>query len=193
MHAHAKRMEFELADSAKKKIFALTHINDVALIRDDLKDDTWNMHDAFRIEAYDVAHLSGKNTVGVMTVVTNGAADKASYRKFKIRGTRGNDDYENLREILRRRFGHDDWGTPQLVVIDGGIGQYNAASQVLREIGRQVDLVSVIKDDRHKPKAFHGPEDVIKKYKKDILLANSEAHRFAIAYHRQKRSKEFLG
>ncbi len=193
MHAHAKRLEFELADIAKKKIFALTHINDVALIRDDLKDDTWNMHDAFRIEAYDIAHLSGKNTVGVMTVVTNGAADKASYRKFKIRGARGNDDYENLREILRRRFGHDDWGTPQLVVIDGGIGQYNAASQVLREIGRQLDLVSVIKDDRHKPKAFHGPEDLIKKYKKDILLANSEAHRFAIAYHRQKRSKEFLG
>ncbi len=185
MHLHAKRHEFELADIAKKKIFALQHINDVALI----KDEVHQTGEGFRIESYDIAHLSGKNTVGVMTVVTNGRVDKSEYRKFIIRSGKGNDDYGNLKEVLTRRFNHPEWPLPNLIVVDGGLGQYNA----FLELVKSIPLVSVIKDDKHKPKGFHGDPDIIQKHKKEILLANNESHRFAITFHKQKRSKDFLG
>ena len=196
MNDHAKLQEFELAEIAKRKMFSLNHINDVALIKDEqLQDRAKKMAGEFRIEAYDIAHISGRNTVGVMTVVTNGHVDKAEYRKFKIKSLAKNavNDYASLQEVLSRRFGHPEWKSPDLIVIDGGIGQYNAAQEMLATLQISVPLVSVIKDDRHKPKGFHGPEDLIKKYKKDMLLANSESHRFAITYHKQKRAKEFLG
>jgi excinuclease ABC subunit C len=184
MFAHAKNHEFELANIAKKKIFALNHINDVALIKDDIE----NTGDNFRIESYDIAHMSGKNTVGVMTVVTNGQVDKAEYRKFIIRSGKGNDDYGNLTEVLLRRFNHPEWPVPNLIVVDGGLGQYNAFAELVKGI----PLVSVIKDDKHKPKGFHGDPDIIQKHKKQILLANNESHRFAITFHKQKRGKDFL-
>lgn len=193
MNRHAKALEFELAEIAKRKIFSLKHINDVALIKDEnLEDRRESLLHSLRIEAYDIAHMSGKNTVGVMTVVTNGNVDKAEYRKFKIRGTKGNDDYANLQEIITRRLSHSEWKMPNLIAIDGGVGQYNAAAEVLRKLEVNIPLVSIIKDDRHKPKALHGDESLIKKYKKDILLANSESHRFAIGYHKQMRGKDFL-
>ncbi len=194
MKNHAKNQEFELAEIAKRKIAALNHINDVSLIRDEhLEIKQGQDNTSFRIEAYDIAHLSGKNTVGVMTVVTNGAVDKSQYRKFIIKSGRGNDDYGNLTEIINRRFGHAEWGMPDLLVIDGGIGQYNAAMTALRGLGIQVPIVSVIKDDRHKPKGFHGAESIVKKHKKSILLANSESHRFAVGFHTERRSRDFLG
>lgn len=194
MKKHAKKQEFELAEIAKRKIAALNHINDVSLIRDEnLEIKQGQANGSFRIEAYDIAHLSGKNTVGVMTVVTNGVVDKSQYRKFIIKSGRGNDDYGNLAELLNRRFGHPEWGMPDLVVIDGGIGQYNATMTTLQGLAIQVPIVSVIKDDRHKPKGFHGQESWIKKHKKSILLANSESHRFAIGFHTQQRTRDFLG
>lgn len=196
MASHAKALEFELADVAKRKIFALGHINDVALIRDESADDRARKGGkGFRVEAYDIAHISGTSTVGVMTVVLNGLVDKSQYRKFKIRSVRKGsvDDYASLSEIVTRRFGHPEWGLPDLVVVDGGIGQYNAVAGTLKSLGISVPVVSVIKDDRHRPKAFHGPEDLARKYKKDILLANSESHRFAVTFHKEQRSKEFLG
>ncbi len=192
MKSHAKKHEFELAEIAKRKIFALNHINDVALIKDEslssLEERVDGAAGRVRIESYDIAHLSGKNTVGVMTVVTNGRVDKAEYRKFIIRSGKGNDDYGNLKEVLTRRLNHPEWPLPNLIVIDGGLGQYNAACEIVQGI----DLVSVIKDEKHKPKGIHGNPELIRKYKKDILLANNESHRFAITFHKQKRSKDFL-
>lgn len=189
MYAHAKRAEFEQAEFMKKKLFALNHINDVALIK-----DAPTLESGFRIEAYDIAHISGTNTVGVMTVVTSGVVDKAEYRKFKLRTIKKGEvnDYASLVEVITRRFGHTEWQKPNLIIVDGGIGQYHAVSEALLELGVSIPIVSVIKDDRHKPKAFHGDEAIIKKYKKEILLANSESHRFAITYHKQMRAKNFL-
>ncbi len=199
MKKHAKKHEFELAEIAKRKIFALNHINDVALIKEDPTslENELRGTSGFRIESYDIAHLSGKNTVGVMTVVTNGRVDKAEYRKFIIRSGKGNDDYGNLKEMLTRRLNHPEWPLPNLIVIDGGLGHYHAAQEVLMSspvgrVGEGIQIVSVIKDERHKPKGIHGDPDSIKKYKKDILLANNESHRFAITFHKQKRSKDFL-
>jgi excinuclease ABC subunit C len=194
MNEYAKAKEFEKAEATKRKLFALDHIQDIALIKEDVQ--TFAAHaegqvpnKGFRIEAYDTAHMSGKESAGVMTVVTDGELDKNEYRKFKLSPEIGNNDVKSLREIIERRFKHAEWRTPDLIVIDGGQGQFNVADNVLKTCGvaPMPVLVSVIKDDRHKPSDFLGDKAVIDKYKKDILLANSEAHRFALAYHRKLR------
>ncbi len=194
MNNHAKVLEFEEAEILKRKIFALEHINDVSLIKRDFYNDIPS--ESFRIESYDIAHMSGKNKVGVMVSIENGVADKSSYRKFKIRTIAEGaiHDLESTGEVLRRRFSHPEWSFPHIVAIDGGQMHYNYADRVLREIGirNQIKLVAVVKDARHRPKAIIGDEEVIKKYKKDILLANSESHRFAINYHKDLRGKHFL-
>ncbi len=211
MNACAKKMQFERANEIKKQIFALEHINDVALIRDDTEflQNTHNpralpslrglRHDSdsayfakFRIEAYDVAHMSGLNMVGVMTVVEDGEIEKSEYKKFIIRTQKNANDTGALEEILSRRFRHTEWGLPSLVVVDGSTAQVNVAKQVLNRYQFDIPIVGVVKDERHKPKGILGNEAIIKKYKKSIILANSEAHRFAIKFHREKRSKKFL-
>lgn len=193
MMKYAKEKEFELAGEIKKKIFALEHINDVALIKDDLinfsKDTSGKV---FRIEAYDIAHMSGKNMVGVMTVVSNGQSDNSEYRKFIIETQKDANDTGALEEILSRRFRHTEWGMPDLIVVDGGTAQVNVAKQVLSRYQYEIPVVGVVKDDRHKAKALMGDEKIILSHKKSIILANVESHRFAITFHRTKRGKAFL-
>ncbi|OHA92145.1 MAG: hypothetical protein A3J09_01480 [Candidatus Zambryskibacteria bacterium RIFCSPLOWO2_02_FULL_51_21] len=194
MKSYAKKHEFENAEIAKRQIFALQHIHDVVLIKQDLAPSTKSLTPSFRIEAYDIAHISGTNAVGVMTVVEDGEVNKSQYRKFKIREDK-NDDTKNLREIISRRFGHPEWRFPNLVVVDGGKGQLNAARSELDKMGLEmIGVVSVVKDERHRARAILWQEARIKKQEtkeKEILLANSEAHRFAINYHRLLRNKGF--
>ncbi len=178
----AKNQRFEDAGEIKKQIFALGHIQDIALIKKSISRDS----NSFRIEAYDVAHTSGQNVVSVMTVVEDGESAKGEYRKFKIH-TDKNDDMANLKETLVRRLAHREWKLPNLIVVDGGVGQINAAKSVLKNAGLDIGVVSVVKDDRHKAREILGD----KKHSREILLANSEAHRFAIGYHRRLRGKEF--
>jgi excinuclease ABC subunit C len=155
----------------------------------------------FRIEGYDIAHMSGKNMVGVMTIMENGALIKSEYKKFIIKTqigspaspSQGGNDTGALEEVLSRRLRHIEWGLPNLIVVDGSTAQINVTKQVLNRYQFKIPVVSVVKDDRHKAKAIMGDEALIKKHKKDILLINSEAHRFAIAFHKQKRNKNFLG
>ncbi|MBX4206567.1 GIY-YIG nuclease family protein [Candidatus Parcubacteria bacterium] len=186
MQALAKAREFEKAEEVKRKLFALDHIQDVALIKADM--GTRNPDRPFRIEAYDIAHLSGTNVVGVMTVVEDGEVAKSQYRKFKIKADK-NDDTKNLKEVLNRRLNHPEWPMPQLVAVDGGVGQLNAAREVLKERGFDIEVVSVVKDERHKAKEVLNLRDG--EFKRPVLLANSEAHRFAIGYHRRLRGKGF--
>lgn len=183
MNKYAKKQEFELARKARNTIYALNHIQDVSLIKTE-KDV---VSDGFRIEAYDIAHMAGKDTVGVMTVVVGGEIQKSAYKKFKI-SKEANDDVAGLKEILTRRLKHPEWGMPNLIVIDGGLGQINAT----KEIVKTVPVVSVVKNDAHKPDHFLGNEDITKQHAKSILLANSEAHRFAIAYHKKLRARSFI-
>ena len=184
MKTLAKLHKFEEANKVKKQIFALDHIQDVALIKNDFKSES-----NFRIEAYDIAHISGKDVVGVMTVVEDGELNKSQYRKFKIRINR-NDDTGNLKEMLTRRFNHLEWKFPNLVVVDGGRGQINAAREVLKLKSLEVPVVSVVKDERHKAREILGSVKS-RAFDKSILLANAEAHRFAINYHRKLRGKGF--
>ena len=183
MNTHAKNQEFEKAKLARNTLYALEHIQDISLIKNEVEA----VVDGFRIEAYDIAHMSGKDTVGVMTAIINGEIQKSQYKKFKI-SKDANDDTAGLREILTRRFAHLEWKFPDLIVIDGGIGQINTAKEIVKD----VPIVSVVKNDAHKPDHFLGDQEIVKNNLKGILLANSEAHRFAIAYHKKVRSGRFL-
>ncbi len=184
MKVLAKERKYEEADKVKKTIFALNHIRDVSLLKHEVGNK--EKETGYRIEAYDIAHISGTNTVGVMVVVKDGEVNKNQYRKFKIRENKNNDT-ANLREVLTRRSNHPEWPMPDLIVVDGGLAQINVA----KEIFKNINIVSVIKDERHKPKDFLGDKSLVNKYKREILLANFEAHRFAITYHRKLRSRGF--
>jgi excinuclease ABC subunit C len=206
MKDYAKKKKFEKAGEIKKTIFGLKHIQDVSLIKEELKkpieipknisqeniqaqDKVLQKNDtsrAHRIEAYDVAHMGGSNTVGVMTVVENGWIKKSDYRKFNILGEAQGNDIGSLEEVLRRRLKHDEWPNPHLIVVDGAQAQVNVAKKVLDEYGYKIAIAGVVKDERHKPKGILADENVRTKYEKDILLANAEAHRFAISAHRKK-------
>jgi len=181
----AKDERFEDANLVKKKIFALQHIHDIALIKDDSR--IYRDEHSVRIEAYDVAHLQGKDMVGVMTVVEGGEIKRSEYRKFKIQSVSGSNDPAALREVLERRLYHSEWPLPQIIAVDGSTAQKNVAERVLRNKELAIPVVAVVKDDRHRPVRVLGPQSVLKKYHDSILLANAEAHRFSIGYHRSKR------
>lgn len=190
MKVHAKGQAFEQAGEVKKQIFALKHINDTALLK--LEPSAYGLKPSFRIEAYDIAHMGGKNMVGVMTVVINGEVEKSEYKKFKIRTQENSNDTGALKEILERRLAHTEWTYPNLIVVDGGVAQLNAVKKVLSNAGVQIPVVSVLKDERHKPKDILGDNNYARKYEREILLANSESHRFAINFHKNIRNKNFL-
>jgi len=194
MHLHAKNLEFEKAGECKRAIFGLTHIKDVSLISEEIRLASQSSSRArasgFRIEAYDVAHISGKYTVGVMVVVEDDRPQKSTYRKFKIRiDAEKVNDTLHLEEVLRRRFTHHEWPKADLLVIDGGVAQRRVALRLLKEFALSAHVVSVVKDERHKPKGMIGNKEIIESYKRGILIANAESHRFAVAYHRQLREK----
>lgn len=190
MTQFAKEERFEEADQVKKRIFALRHIQDIALIKADAR--VYRDEKRIRIEAYDIAHASGKDMVGVMTVLEGGQPEKSDYRKFKIRLFNKANDPGALKEVLDRRLHHPEWSFPQIIVVDGNSVQKRAAEMVLRKLGLVIPVVVVVKNIKHKPERIIGQKDLLEKHKESILLANAEAHRFAIAYHRDKRRKSHL-
>ena len=150
-----------------------------------------------RIEAFDISNIGGKMAVGSMVVFENGAPKKSSYRKYKIQ-TEGPDDYAMMREMLERRYSKlsDDKGpTPDLVLVDGGKGQLNVATDVFRSLDvHDVPVIGLAKEFEH---VFipQTPSPLILPRDSDALLLlqriRDEAHRFAINYHKTLRSKEF--
>lgn len=186
MEAYSKKLEFEKAALIRNTLFAIDHIKDVNLIKDDNVTDFKD--NAFRIESYDVAHISGTSRVGVMAVIEGKEKVTDEYRKFKL-PENINDDYAGLKEILVRRFNHKEWRFPDLVVVDGGLAHKQTAEKVLAQMNLAIPCVSVVKDERHKPKDILGRKEHVDYHRKDILLSNSEAHRFAIGYHKRLRDK----
>jgi len=188
MKQSVKDLQFERAGEIKRTLFGLHHIQDIALIKDDLREKH-----AHRIEAYDVAHLMGQSSVGVMTVVEESRPNKSEYRQFTLREKHGGNDLSALEEMLRRRLGHSEWPFPEIIVVDGALLQFHRAETVLQEAGITIAIVGVVKNTRHQPERLIGPEALIERFEKEILLVNSEAHRFALTFHRKRRGKEFLG
>ncbi|MDD5165362.1 MAG: GIY-YIG nuclease family protein [Candidatus Pacebacteria bacterium] len=195
MNTHAKKLEFEEAQKAKRLIYALDHVNDMALIKQDqntMKPAGGGQESRpFRMEAYDIAHLSGTNVVGAFTVSVNGEFVPAEYRKFKI-SRQVNNDVAGLIEILSRRLNHTEWTYPDLIIVDGGEAQLNAAQGVLKARRISIPVVGVTKDEYHKASELIGNGELAEKYKTEIIRLNAEVHRFAIAFHKQKRKASFI-
>ncbi len=187
MQKAAQEERFEDASTLKRQVAALEHIRDVSLI----KDERISSGGGVRIEAYDVAHTGGSETGGVMVVIHNGEMIRGAYRKFKIR-TATNDDIASLKEVLSRRLNHPEWPLPRVLVVDGGLGQMRAAQRISKEVGIDIPIVGVVKNIFHKPERLIGDARAIEAYERDILLANSEAHRYAIRFHRSRRSRSLM-
>ncbi len=197
MKAYAKAREFEKAAEVKRRLFALTHIQDMRLLKEETREEKREGAAAvpegfFRIEGYDIAHMSGQSTGGVMVVLENHHIKKSDYRLFKIRCKKGVDDIAHLKEVLDRRLNHPEWTFPNLIVVDGNRVQKHAAEEVLKERGFDIAVVAVTKNERHKPESIAGERELALRYGKEILLVNSEAHRFAIKYHRKIRGRNLL-
>lgn len=157
------------------------------------------------IESYDISNLAGGENVAGMVVFENGRPLKSAYRKFKIKTVEGQDDYGSMREVIRRRFEeyreHQAQGDsegfgrlPDLILLDGGKGHVAAVQPLLEEMGIQVPLFGMVKDDRHRTRAIAltGGEIAISSHRRAFTLVSSiqdEVHRFAIGYHRQQRKK----
>ena len=191
MHTAALEERFEDAAEARRELFALNHIQDISLIKDENrypKDYAIAQNRGYRIEAYDTAHLAGTNAIGVMTVLQGGVPNKQEYRTFRIRGVQKSDDIASLKEILSRRLTHVEWPLPKVIVVDGGKTQKNAAESVLAEAGIGIPVVAVVKDERHRPREVIGARRACIT-EADAVLANAEAHRFSLARHRGARSR----
>ncbi len=156
-----------------------------------------------RIEAFDNSNIQGAEPVSAMVVFTEGRPDKKEYRKFKIQTVEGPDDYGSMREVVRRRYTRllkENQSLPDLIVIDGGKGQIQAAMDVLEnELGLFIPVCGLAKDDKHKTaQLLFGdppePVDLRRDSYEFYLLQRiqDEVHRFAITFHRQSRSKTML-
>ncbi|MBQ9742589.1 MAG: excinuclease ABC subunit UvrC [Ruminococcus sp.] len=154
------------------------------------------------IESYDISNTAGAENVAGMVVFENGKPLKKAYRKFKIKSFEGQDDYGSMNEVLRRRFeeylAHKDEGEgfgrlPDLILLDGGVGQVNAVRPLLSEYGLDIPLFGMVKDDRHRTRAITGDSQEIAINSRQrvfnfISSVQDEVHRFAIGYHRSRRS-----
>ena len=159
-----------------------------------------------RMEAYDISNTNGFESVGSMVVYERGRPKRNDYRKFRIKGIKGADDYGSMREVLTRRFTHGlrereenaELGKfttfPDLIMMDGGKGQVNVALQVLDELHLDIPVCGMVKDDHHRTRGlyYHNEEIPIDRSSEAFRLITriqDEAHRFAIEYHRQLRGK----
>lgn len=154
-----------------------------------------------RIECYDISNISGVESVGSMVVFENGDAKKSDYRKFRIKTVVGPDDYASLKEVLERRFKRakeDQKGSftllPDLILMDGGKGQVGIAKQVMEEMGIEIEVAGLVKDDFHTTRAIiyenrEIPLEIRGGLYRLLYKIQEEAHRFAIGYHRSLHSK----
>lgn len=143
----------------------------------------------FRIEAYDISNTSGQNSTASMVVFVDGAESTKDYRKFKIRGSDGPNDYQMIAQVISRRFSHAEWTAPDLLLIDGGLGQVNATFKSLPH-GTNIPIIGLAK--RLERPAISGKYRTLPKDNPAINLLKrirDEAHRFAKSYHKLLRSK----
>ena len=156
--------------------------------------------DVNRMESYDISHIAGFDSVGSMVVFEKGKAKRSDYRKFRLSTGIGNNDYESMKEVLKRRFTHvaksefDSFSRyPDLILMDGGKGQVNICLEVLNDLKIKIPVAGMVKDDKHRTRGiyFNNKEIPIDNRSEGFKLAvriQDEVHRFAISYHRSLRS-----
>ncbi len=170
-------------------------------------EDILGMRGLNRMESYDISNTSGFENVGSMVVYDKGKPKRSDYRKFKIKTVAGPDDYASMREVLSRRFTHGlkekEEGAenghfdvfPDIILMDGGRGQVNIALEVLDELGLEIPVCGMVKDDHHRTRGLYFnnvelPIDTGSEAFKLLTRIQDEVHRFAIEYHRSLRTKE---
>ncbi len=174
--------------------------------------DLLGLYQLQRVESYDISNTNGYESVGSMVVFEDGRPKRNDYRKFKIKTVAGPDDYASMREVLMRRFSHglrekeslNEAGSseagmkfskfPDLIMMDGGKGQVNIALKVLTELGQDIPVCGMVKDDRHRTRGLYFDNKEIavdsgSEAFKLITRIQDETHRFAIEYHKSLRSK----
>ncbi|RST76295.1 excinuclease ABC subunit UvrC [Siminovitchia acidinfaciens] len=162
--------------------------------------EVMDIYTPYRIEAFDNSNIQGADPVSAMVVFINGKPDKKEYRKYKIKTVEGPDDYESMREVVRRRYSRvlkDGLPLPDLILIDGGKGQVEAAKDILEnELGIEIPVAGLAKDEKHRTSQllFGDPLDVVPlaRNSQEFYLMQriqDEVHRFAITFHRQLRGK----
>lgn len=158
-----------------------------------------------RIESYDISHTSGEENVAAMAVFKNGRPSKRDYRIFKINTVEGANDIASLREVLTRRFTHEERENdgkfneyPDLILMDGGIAQLNCAREVLNELKIDIPVFGMVKDEKHRTRGVVCDEGEV--YLKPtggairlVTYIQDEVHKTAIEYHRKRREKKMLG
>ncbi|WFD10680.1 excinuclease ABC subunit UvrC [Tepidibacter hydrothermalis] len=145
-----------------------------------------------RIEAYDISNIQGVDSVGSMVVFTDGKKDKKEYRRYKIQSVIGPNDYASMQEIVGRRLESGNY--PDLILLDGGLGQVNAVNKILKDKNIDIPLWGMYKDDKHRTKGLISTDrefelDKSSNIYKFIYLIQEEVHRFAITYHRSLKTK----
>jgi excinuclease ABC subunit C len=207
MEGYSEKHEFEKAGEVRNKIFALQHIQDIALIsfRNEnfqfpisnfQKNSKFKIQNSkFRIEGYDISNISGKYSVGSMVVFDNSEGDikpnKSQYRKFKIKTIEGANDVGAMEEVLARRF-RNSWPRPNLIILDGGKGHLNMARKILRNFHLEIPLIAVAKGPKRKKLDIYSFGTTPEIPKNITEQVRDEAHRFAIKYHRKVRGKEAI-
>ena len=201
MSVASKRLEFERAEHIKRRLFALQHIQDVALITDErlATDDNKRIT---RIEGYDISNISGTSATGSMVVFVNGKPARSEYRKFKIKTIEGANDVGMLKEVMTRRLRHapqagtrlsggQEWVLPDLILVDGGAAQVRTVREVLRNAGVRVPVIGIAKGPERKRNDVVGL--IPKSTSKEVLIrVRDEAHRFAVRYHTVVRRRSFF-
>lgn len=200
MKEFSEKQKFEQAARVRNQIKALEHIHDIALLkREEPTPGVGLAGEKFinifgRIEGYDISNIGGKFAVGSMVVFEDGEPAKSEYRKFKIKWIKGANDVAMLKEILVRRF-KNKWPHSEIIVIDGGRGQVNACLEVLKRFRLNIPVVGIAKGvTRKKDEFIYDRKDpelkrVVKQYEETLIRVRDEAHRFAVKYHRELRSK----
>jgi len=191
MRSAAKSENFEEAARLRNQTFNLQKIQDFALISQSFIRPISPLRPIPTIEGYDISNLGSTGMVGSLVTFVNGEPDKSLYRKFKIRTVSGQSDVDCLAEVLKRRLNHADWPLPDIILVDGGKPQANAARKVLNKKCVQRPIVGIAKGPARKKNEFFTSDPKlaawIKENKTLLIRVRDEAHRFAIKYQRQLR------
>lgn len=182
----------------KAKIQALVDIgNDFNEVGSYLAEKLKLKNFPYKIECYDISHIQGTNTVASGICFINGMPKKSLYKRYKVKSTEGKpDDFQSMKEVLSRRFkrlGEEGWEKPDLIIIDGGKGQLSSVMQIVEELGvTGIDIVSLAKREEEVFLPNQSKSILIPRGSSALFLIQrirDEAHRFAITYHRDLRSK----
>lgn len=159
-----------------------------------------NIPTPYRIELFDNSHIQGDASVGAMVCFVNGEPLKKMYRKFNIEGKEKRDDYASMKEVMTRRYSRlkeNGESMPDLVLTDGGLGQIHAGVEVIEELGLDIPVFGLFKNDKHQTKGLMDKDGNVISLEDNkslfflLVRMQDEVHRFAITFHHQKRSKNF--